>query len=377
MSTGFSETTKQYNKAYEPFVRAIVSGEKNIVFAPPALLMALVSLGEMTEGDTKKQILDVLGIDAEEANYMCRNVRSLLTDCLKTAQCNLAESVWINDALDMDREFVQKLCQNLNMDAFYVEMGSESVNKEIARWVNERTGNRLTGFTDLIELDAGVCLALFATLYLKVSWWNEFLKERTQPGAFLTTAGDRVACDFMDEEVRETVYTGEHYKAISLLLQDEFEMAFILPEQGVSVKELLGQRDAMDFLLTGDSRQAKEMQVHMRIPKFDLESHVDLIEMMGSLGIQDVLEPTKADFTPLSSNVRELFLSKGEQNTRLTIDEEGIEGASYVELVVYCGCAPNWEEVEKMDFFLDRPFLFVVRRNQVPVFVGMVENPAE
>ena len=70
-------------------------------------------------------------------------------------------------------------------------------------------------------------------------------------------------------------------------------------------------------------------------------------------------------------------MSKVEQTTSLSIDEEGVEGASYTEMVVYCGCVPEEEHLENVEFVVDRPFLFVVRKSGVPLFVGKMVKPVK
>ena len=54
------------------------------------------------------------------------------------------------------------------------------------------------------------------------------------------------------------------------------------------------------------------------------------------------------------------------------IDEEGVKAAAYIELPGAGAAAPPEEIV---DFVLDRPFLFVIENDNIPLFAGCVNNP--
>ena len=58
---------------------------------------------------------------------------------------------------------------------------------------------------------------------------------------------------------------------------------------------------------------------------------------------------------------------------RVKIDEKGVTAASYIELNFGAGAAEPPDEI--IDFVLDRPFVFVVSREQIPLFVGTVNQP--
>ncbi|MCD7859140.1 MAG: hypothetical protein LUH51_03065 [Firmicutes bacterium] len=63
-----------------------------------------------------------------------------------------------------------------------------------------------------------------------------------------------------------------------------------------------------------------------------------------------------------------------EQSTRISIDEEGVEAASYVvnDFVGWGFTEPDKE----VAFVLDRPFLIVVTSGySIPVFAGLIQNP--
>ena len=59
----------------------------------------------------------------------------------------------------------------------------------------------------------------------------------------------------------------------------------------------------------------------------------------------------------------------------MAIDEDGVTAASYILLEFGAGAAEPPEEI--IDFVLDRPFVFAVCKERIPLFVGTVNDPSQ
>ena len=58
---------------------------------------------------------------------------------------------------------------------------------------------------------------------------------------------------------------------------------------------------------------------------------------------------------------------------RVRIDETSCEAASYGIITIVNTSAPM---VDKIDFVLDRPFIFIIRsEGGIPLFIGIVNTP--
>ena len=150
-------------------------------------------------------------------------------------------------------------------------------------------------------------------------------------------------------------------------------MLFILPDEGVSVYDLLEDEEVISFINFGQHyEQSKRVTIDMSIPKFDISSKEDIIDNLKTLGITDAFNLDKADFSPVSDE-DSIFLNKAEHGVRVIADEEGVKAAAYTaELAQTAAMPPD----ERIDFVLDRPFMFVISMGDgIPMFVGIVENP--
>ena len=171
-------------------------------------------------------------------------------------------------------------------------------------------------------------------------------------------------------------YWGDKFGAISLPLANNGSMRLILPDEGVSPEELFKDEEALTYMTwdgLGEYEKSKYAMVTMKVPKFDISSSIDLIDGLMDMGINDAFDSTVSDFTPITDEVKEIVLSKAEQDARVMIDEEGCRAAAMTVMMMAGAGAPQ----ETVDFVVDRPFVFeIVGDNGLPLFVGVVNDPS-
>jgi serine protease inhibitor len=93
------------------------------------------------------------------------------------------------------------------------------------------------------------------------------------------------------------------------------------------------------------------------------------------LGITDVFSDTTANFSGLVSGIEaKPYVTDVEHAARVTIDEDGVTAAAYTLILVAGAAAPDPDQKE-IDFTLDRPFLFVIESDNMPLFAGVVNDP--
>lgn len=371
-----------YNKDLDGFfiksVSEILSGRnaENRVYSPISLYMALGMLAELTEGNSRKQILDLLGYENME---VLRNQASAVWN---SNYCDdglsksiLGSSLWVDDDIDLYDETLSILKDIYYSSSFKGQMGSTELNNALRSWLNQQTGNFLTDYTSEVEFPPETLLSLITTVYYEASWNTVFSEEKTVTDVFHSATGD-VECDFMKEQLQDYYYYGENFSAVNKYFQFGGRMFFMLPDEGVSVDELLQDSEALKFIVDCDEedyKNKKYIKINLSVPKFDVSSKTSLEENIKKLGVTDVFDSNKAYFSSVSDNSDGIFLSRVEQSARVSIDEIGCVAAAYTELHLAGSAAPREEEI---DFVLDRPFIFVITEyTGLPLFVGVVETP--
>ena len=260
-------------------------------------------------------------------------------------------------------------------------MGSAEYDALLQRWLNEQTGGLLEEQAAGVHMDPRTVLALATAIYFKAPWTSEFQAYFTEDGSFFGPDGEETVA-FLHGSREIPWYWGAHFSAVGLGMENGGDMWFLLPEEGVTPEALLQDAELMDFLLLrnkGAWAQQKTPLVHLTIPKLDVSSDLELSEGLQALGLTEVFDTKRSDFTPLTRDVDELVVSSVQHAARVKLDEEGCEAAAYTVIMVATEAAEIEEpEPEEIYFVLDRPFLFVLTNaDGLPLFVGLVNHPAE
>ncbi len=346
---------------------------KNIVYSPVNLYIALSMLAETADGETREQILNLLGADNVEylrnrANEVWESNYS--DDGLKTSI--LANSLWLNDTIDYNETTLKTLTDNYYASSFSGKMGSDKYNKFLQKWLNEQTGNLLKKEAAQMEFDERTVLSLVSTVYFNACWQDEFLENNTKKAVFNGVNG-KENVDFMYQRFDDILYTGNGYSAVELRFNSAGKMWFILPDEGKTPESIL-QSGALDTILKGKMPNSQESCfIKFNVPKFDISSSLDLRKNLETLGVTDAFDFEKSDFSPLLNNDIPTHLSKVNHSARVSIDEKGCTAAAFTALMLVGMGMPD--EKREVDFTLDRPFIFVVSSDsKTPLFVGTVNS---
>ena len=353
------------------------AGTENRICSPLNVYMALSMLAETTGGNSREQLLDLLGVDSVEA--LRERVSAMWRDHYRddgAVTSLLANSLWLRDGMTYSQEVLDILARDYYAFSLSGAMGSEEYDQALRSWVNEQTKGLLARQAGGLSMDPDTVLALVSTVYFKAAWSEVFSEDCTQRDVFHAPAGD-VETDFMRRSMRGTCYRGEHFAAVQLLFEQGGSMWLILPDEGHDPDDLLTTGKAMDFLLTDKYSYAdsKYLTINLSLPKFDVSSDLDLIKGLRELGVTDVFDGAVSNFDPLGASTDDpLVVSQARHAARVKVDEEGCEAAAYTVIMVEpTSAAPPTEEI---DFVLDRPFLFAVTGDSgLPLFVGVVNQP--
>lgn len=168
----------------------LLSAEENTVLSPANLYLAFAMLSETTDGDSRAQLLSLLGLENTDAsraagNYVWRNLYGETS----TGKTLLGSSVWLNESVPYNEETLQLLAEQYLASTFSAPMGDQKTDKAIGEWINENTGNLLQDAAGEIETKPETVMLLLTTLYFKDQWRDEFWENATKKDAF--TGGKR------------------------------------------------------------------------------------------------------------------------------------------------------------------------------------------
>ena len=299
---GYTDVLDGYLRTVIPQLLTDGSGE-NKACSPINIYMALAMLAEITDGESRDQILSLLGSD---------DLNDLRTEASAVWNANysndgavtsiLASSLWLNDKINFKQEAMDALAKYYYTSSFRGEMGSAALDQALQGWINQQTGGLLKEQASGLTMDKETILALATTIYFRAKWAGEFSEGNTRPETFHADSGD-VTCDFMHQSGTNTYYWSDRFSAVSKRLEGSGAMWFLLPDEGVTPEELLADEAALDLLLgSGESVESKYLIVNLSVPKFDIASELDLTASLKNLGITDVFDPASADFSPMTAD---------------------------------------------------------------------------
>lgn len=343
---------------------------ENRVWSPINGYIALAMLAEVTDGNSRAQILELLNTaDLETLRAQVSAVwESVYQDNGKEI-CTLANSLWLDQDLTYRQTCMDALAYHYYASVYKGDFGSTDMDNALRTWINKSTGSLLKDSADNLCFTPDTVLSLASTVYLQSKWVDDFSKSQNTTGLFHSPAGD-INCTFMNKKLYQTYYYwGESYGAISLSLENGCRMWFFLPDDGKQVSDILSDGEYLQTL--SGTENSKYMKVNLSVPKFDVSSAADLSDGLQQLGITDVFDQEKADFSASLEDCP-AYVDAVQQAARVTIDEEGVTAASYI-VIIGAGAAQPPEEI--IDFILDRPFLFVIESEGLPLFTGVVNTP--
>jgi serine protease inhibitor len=345
---------------------SVLSGAaSNANYSPLSLYFALALAGTGANGETQSQIFDLLGVSSgNEVSAQCGNLYRLFYTDHEISKLKIANSLWLDNHTVFHESFVQNAAGNFYAGAYEVDFADETTGKIMGRWISDNTNGTLSPD---FQTDAEQILSIINTVYFYDEWINSFSEARTAEAVFHAPKGD-VKVDFMNQTMSSSSFAkGDGFIRSSLGLKGSGQMVFILPDEGMSVSELLSSAEGVRMLFEGGESGFGE--VIWQIPKFSFDSEYELVDILKTLGMTDAFEQN-ADFSGMTDGTA--FITGITQQTHIAINENGVEASAFTN-ITYVGSAMS---IGRAEIFLDRPFIYgITAADGTLLFVGVCSNP--
>ena len=358
----YRENAKKLSGFFDALTGKLLDGESSGVVSPVNVYMALSLLAECTNGESRKQILDVIGASSiEELREQSKLLWLFNSRDNECGRSLLGNSVWLSSDLPVKENCVDILKNDHFASTFTGDFRDENYKNALRQWLSDQTNGLLDDSIKELEIPDATVAALASTLYYKAKWFRGYYQ--TENGVFKGAGGD-TECVFNKKTVSNTyIYKGSGFTAFRDGLSDGNTIWFFLPDDGRTVSDVI-KTDLFSYA------NGKCYDVTVRMPDFDVNFNSSIKETMKDLGITDCMTPGKADFSSLSDD--DLYVSSATHAARFKADKEGVEGAAYTVIMDEATGMP--EDLPDYDFTLDRPFVFMVENAGVPLFIGCVND---
>ena len=364
---------------YADTIAQFLKGNKgeNRVYSPLNVYMALSMLAETADGNTRKQITDLLGVS--DLSALRKKTAALwngvyVDDGLMVSR--LGNSLWLDNkgGYGYKSATVERLAKSYYASVYQGDMDSDAYNQQLRGWLNDQTDGLLKNQVQGVKFPMNCVLTLASTVCFKAGWKGEFYLTEEEP--FYTVNGEKT-CQFMKKSEKTTAYFGNRFTAVAREMDNgAFKMIFFLPDEDSSTDELIRDQQVLALMegRTGKISQAR-IKVNMSIPKFDVTANYGLDDGLKALGVTDLYDKEKRDLGGIFKNPAIVDGVGASHAARVKIDEEGVEAAAYT-LITYVKRGTTTQKLQEIDFVLDRPFVFAITGPEdVILFTGVVENP--
>ena len=180
----------------------------------------------------------------------------------------------------------------------------------INKWIEDQTNDKIK---DLVpaDLDPSTVLVLVNAIHFKGDWDEKFndaieddfhvSENNTVKAQMMTNSESKygyISLDRLDAQAVEIPYKG---KRISMIV--------ILPNRDSSLEELETALDVSDL------KNFDYTEVDLTLPKFKIETSLDLNNVLKDMGMKDMFNPSLADFSKMGSG--KIHVSDGKKSAGL------------------------------------------------------------
>ena len=352
--------------------KACSDEEGNMLVSPLSVLAALSMAANGADGDTLKEMENVLGMSLDELNEFYYNYAAQLTNGEK-AKLALANSIWFtaDDRFTVNEEFLQKNADIFGADVFKAPFDDGTLN-DINSWVNEHTDGMIPDILDSIPPEA--VMYLINALAFDAEWETVYKTSDVWNGDFTLENGEKSSVDFMHSE--EYAYlSGDNCEGfLKYYNGGRYAFAALLPNEGVTASDLVASLDGEKLMAILNG--CKSEPVSAAIPKFETEYSAQLSDVLEGMGMKRAFDVESAEFSGLGvSSAGNIFISRVLHKTFISVDERGTR-AGAATVVEFCDeAAMLYEHTIR----LDRPFVYMLidTETNLPFFIGTLMDPGK
>jgi serine protease inhibitor len=351
----------------------LYAADGNLAVSPVSLELALAMARTGAAGTTADEMANALGLSGMSDEDIVGACRSLMWRA-NTGGMEAANSIWLNKDDTFSDTFVRGCTEDFMADAFPLEIPGAM--DAINAWAGDKTHGRID---DIIqqELSTDVRLVLCNALYFLGDWETPFEANDTYDEEFAAPGGP-VKASFMHSDRSAAYYKNDAFSLVSLPFksgEDEgkYAMAFLLPEEGSGVDQMLASLDAASF--SKALSDAVEQQVRVKLPKFEYSFFSSFKDTLKALGMNAAFG--NANFSRMTGSPDGLYIEDVLHKCFVKVDELGAEAAAVTAVVMARGAALPPENAA--EFYADRPFAFAIysQEDGAIAFLGVVNDPTQ
>lgn len=356
--------------------------DTNPVLSPISAYLALAMAGCGAYGPTKEEFYYLLGKNMQVSIIDMMNALPAEGNQLTLS---FANSAWIDDKFFLNSTWTSAIRCLMDAEAFQTALSSTDTMNVINRWTAVKT----RGLIDQVlqePIAPETKFALLNTVYFKGNWMVPFKPYSTRKEEF-----------YLDKGRNETVQVNmmgmcEHLPGGGLdYIADDFTEGVILPyennEGASSALAFVALKPKGKFNIHNISSRLtsgviknllagrRQMELELKLPKFEITFDRILNKSLANMGLLRCFDRKRANLSRIGRAVRygdPFYIDFVRQKAKIRVDEKGTEAAAATELLAPLSA---WKPQKRLYF--NEPFLYMIMdmTRQIPLFIGILDNP--
>ena len=372
-------------KVSEYFTKRNYESGKNIVVSPLSIELCLGLAVRSSNGITREELLTALDIDYQTFNTYYKLLFNEMTMLIKSNMGDLVgeqiltNSIWINKDTYLYGSGLDALRDDYYCYAYETDFANHNAeaNKEIADFIVDNTKGLIN---PEMKLSHHTLFVLMNTIYLR-DVWNKAGFELPFNNNYIFTNSDGSKSNkplLQGDYIMGKILNQNDYSSFFTGTQCGFKLHFIKPNEGKTAKDVLN-KETLDYVLdsdnyiTHDDVKCEEYNTRCIFPEYSAKIDIDLGKMFQEdFNVKTLFNSAECDFSNLTN--QELYVEEFRHIARLDVDKIGIKGAAVTYMAEAGAAGPGPYTQINEDFVLDQEFAFVLTKNNVVVFSGVVTN---
>ena len=354
-----------------------VSGDgDNVFFSPISAYVAFSMVGEAARGETASQLQGVFGFEPDDV--LRHNATATLVSSLNQpdpcATLQLANSLWLAEQFEPYDSYIGMVGDAYQADIETVDFMDGGVDR-INDWASEKTQGKIPEVLDPDSIAENMTTAILNAIYFKGTWEEPFPAGNTHESDFWTGTQE-VKADFMSMTTRFGYAESDGVQVLRMPYQgDRLSMLVMLPSDRDGLDHL--ERIVTSELIEGWQESLRTTLVRALVPKFEMDTHYNLIPPLVNMGVKDVFDPWTSDLSGMAhlEPHERLYVNIAIQDAYVKVNEEGTEAAAVTAIG---GFVSDSIPPEPVPFIADHPFLFLIQddKSGTILFMGRVSDPS-
>lgn len=354
-----------------------LSSPNNYCISPVSIYMGLAMAIECSNGETRQQMLDAVGVTYEEVVEFTTYLYDMTNDEKKMISFggnktmyfeHLANSIWVDEEATLKPVGLERLATLFHASTYQAPFTKNI--KSASKGVNDYIEKMTSGLVNPnMTYDPLTTFMLVNTYYLKDVWDEE--------GEKLDLTTEEYSFKEYDKDLENKRLLIGHYKNGKQFETDTYrsfytstyygnKITFIVPKDEYNVLDIYNQETLNTVCNTkyiyNNDETHEEYFTRCFFPKYEASFNGDIKEtLINNFGIRDLF--IDADLTNIfDDSYIEAYCLGYNHQTKLKVDDIGLEGAAATEIPTFGAKAegPPYKPVY-MDFIVDREFVFIIR----------------